>query len=209
MTMWWNAYALVVEPPVPVANTLLEEARRLAKRFEDAEEVGGKVTWMRPHRYAAPLVISERLEGNVGDAGFLTDPLERATERLVRGREEFAVQMGPACLDPCANGTLIVSRLSAARNEDILSLLDDASRTLGNLGMCVVDASMIRIALGWIRGAGHDRLSRLLDPTPSGPISGWLLGGVCLARALVDPDAGLLEAERIRFLPLKRMGALR
>lgn len=216
-----NALALVVEPPLPVANTLLDEARRLAGRLAGS---AGFVTWMRPHRYAAPLAVMVPAGGGrVGqadrsggadrtgdppDAGVSLDPMLRALDLLVRGREEFAVQLGPIGLEPCGDGAVVASRLVSARPEDLAVLVEGAARHLGDLGMRPVEVPAIRMAVGLVGGEGRDAVRAAIEPKET-PIAGWLLGGVCLARAWVDPEAGLVEAERVRFAPLKRLGSRR
>ncbi len=216
-----NALALVVEPPLPVANTLLDEARRLAGRLAES---AGSVTWMRPHRYAAPLAVMVLAgDGRVGqtgrnrgpgwtgdspEAGVLFDPLFRALDLLVRGREEFAVQLGPIGVEPCGDRAVIASRLVSARPQDLAALIEEAAGHVGDIGMCPVEVSAIRIVVGLVAGEGRDAARAAIEPKET-PIAGWLLGGVCLARAWVDPEAGLVEAERVRFVPLRRLGSRR
>ncbi len=216
-----NALALVVEPPLPVANTLLDEARRLASRLGES---AGSVTWMRPHRYAAALAVTVPAgggragqtdrsggadpTGDPPDAGVLLDPVFRALDLLVRGREEFAVQLEPLGVEPCGEGAVVASRLVSARPEDLAVFVEEAARHLGDVGMRPVEVPAIRMPVGLVGGEGRDAVRAAVEPKET-PIAGWLLGGVCLARAWVDPEAGLVEAERIRFVPLKRLGSRR
>ncbi len=210
-----NAVAVVVEPPLPVANTLLDEARRLASRLGEA---AGVVTWMRPHRYAAPIAVmdwpvDEGLPGEgpmtdlVGTPAWL-DPVLRALDLLARGSEEFAVQLGPVGLEPCGDRSVVASRLVSARPEDLSAFLDAVASRVGDVGMRVVEVPAMRVVLGLVQGEGPEAVRDVLEPKET-PVAGWLLGGVCLARAWLDPEVGVVEAERLRFVPLRRLGSRR
>lgn len=208
-----NALAVVVEPPLPVANTLLDEARRLASRLGEA---AGVVTWMRPHRYAAPVAVMALPEGRGGE-GALSDPLDgpawldrvlRALDPLARGSEEFAVQLGPVGLEPCGERLVVASRLVSARPEDLSALLDAVAGHVGDLGMRVVEVPAVRVVLGLVQGEGREAVRAAVEPKET-PVAGWLLGGVCLARAWLDPEVGVVEAERLRFVSLRRLGSRR
>ncbi len=206
-----DVLALIVEPPLPVANTLLEEARRLAGRLG---EIAGALKWMRPHRYAAPLAIRLSVEAGLGSEALdplgdaVMEPVGRAAEILTRGREEFAVQLGPVGVEPCGDRAVIRSRLVSARPEDLASFLGGVEDHLGVLDMHATSAEAVRVCLGVVPAEHLDAVRAAIEPKET-PVAGWLLGGVCLALATVDSDLGLLEAKRLRFLPLKRLGSRR
>lgn len=203
--MTWNALAIVVEPPVAAANALLEEVRRFANR------VGGlaDVRWLPPHRYAASLAVmplrTSRSGMGDGDDQFYFERVEARLGLLLRDLEEFTVHLEPLGARVCEDKAVIESRLVSVRPEVLESFLDAAEGSLGDLGLRTPATTDISVAVGLVSGKGREAIEGAFMPKET-PIASWLLGGFCLARASVEPEVGLLEAERIRFIPFRRPG---
>lgn len=199
--MEWNCICVVVEPPLQVANLLLDEVRRVASGLERAGIDG--VKWLRPHRYAAALALSEP---GIWDENRDIDPLLLMLEKVARTCDEFAVQLGPVACEKVNNSYLIVSRLLSDPDERIGLLAQKVAENLADYGF--VRAQGPRVVLGLLDMDLADRTMKLVSERDS-PTAGWVLGGFCLARGIADKYLGLLEAERLRFFPLRRVGAAR
>ena len=208
----WNAIALVVEPPISVANALLEEGRRLAERVAEASR---RIAWTRPHRFAAPVA-----QFDLGPVADLSPPdvrlshwmeaANRVLESIASRCEETPVTLEPVSLvEFTPESAAIVSRLAAAPGTDLSALFRAVAQDLADSEFVATPPEQVFVTLGSLEDLTmRDRVRQALEGQTT-PVSGWTLGGLCLARGVARPPVGLVEAERVRFVPFRKGGPRR
>jgi hypothetical protein len=195
--------ALVVEPPLSVANSVLDAARRLAA---DLDEKGGKAAWVSPPSYSAPLVIVRGVDPDEA-ADAVGDRLKSALQTA----EECPVQLASPVVETVEGpqaGLRIVSRVTT-RSGELARMAELAATGLTAAGLAIEVRPVPSVALAAVQGDAEAAIATdLLREPKDVPIAGWLLGGLALARCSPGPG-GTWMATRLRFLPLRRMGAKR
>lgn len=194
---------VVIEPSLPVANSLLEMLRRIGG---DVAARGPNVCWCPPENLVAPLCE-------------IRDPRDHIVEiasdcmrGVLRGVEEAGVQVAwptVEALPGAGERYAIVSVLSSSA-ADMSALAQSIARGLCDLGIDSVAPDSVRIPLGGFAGADTaETIREVLAAGPGTPVANWLLAGVCLAAGPVDAKTGLWLPSRIRPYPLKRQGGRR
>jgi hypothetical protein len=194
---------VVVEPSLPVANTLLEMLRRVVG---DVAARGQKVCWCPPQNLVAPLCE-------------IRDPRDHIVEiasdcmrGVLRGVEEAGVQAAWPTVEalPGEGERYAIVSVVSSPTADVAALAQTIARGLCDLGIEGEAPASIRIPCGGFTGAAAaETIREVLAAGPETPVASWLLAGVCLAAGPVDEKTGLWLSSRIRAYPLKRLGGRR
>jgi len=194
-----SVLSIVVEPPLNVANSLLDAARRLAVRVR---ENGGEVTWFRPEHYGAEIL---RFLGN-GDG--LRVSMETGLRKAAKQVKEFGIKLAPPTLVDVEDGSaLVVSRLMSSEDE-VKTMAEAVSGELVESGLEPTGEWGFHIPMA--RVSGEDNIQAVRDSLEDrdSPLASWLLGGLSLAR-VEDSPPDVYGCHRIEFIPLMRMGSRR
>lgn len=200
---------LAIEPPVTVANILLEEARRVSGFLSgdgkgrgpgDGGE-GGSVEWVAPHRYLIPLVVLRPGKGVV---------LEEALEVLERVRgKDLEVGLRAFEVEGEAGDFRVFARLWTVEPGEFEALRGEVVARVEGLGIdceVVLDPVLtIGMASDGEKEGLFEGLRRRLE-VREGPLARWLLTGLVFARGKVRQPFGVVEGERIRRFSFRRQG---
>lgn len=194
---------VVIEPPLQVANSLLEMLRRVAG---DVAARGQKVCWCPPQGLVAPLVE-------------IRDPRDHIVEiasdcmrGVLRGVEEAGVHAAWPTVEalPGEGERYAVVSVVSSPTADVVALSRTIAQGLCDLGIESEASASVRIPCGGFTGAtAAETIREVLAAGPDAPVSNWMLAGVCLAAGPVDETTGLWLPSRIRPYPLKRQGGRR
>lgn len=192
----------VIEPTVPVANGLLDVARRLAADL--GPRVAADLAWVPPHRYVAPLAV-----GPVGSMPADDAPVE--TLRLAaRELEEFGVQLAPPVLlrDGPAEGRIVT--ILTSKGDELAATTRVVAGRLREIGLDVVSCDPVVFTLAIVTGEAS--LEAVAAALPSGrdtPLASWLVGGLCVFAGPATHGGRGWAASRIHFVALRRLGSRR
>jgi hypothetical protein len=193
---------VVVEPPVSVANGLLEAVRRLAGSLGSARS---GLFWPPPEQYSIPLVVCPGSEEHLRDVALI------ALKDACWDIEEFAVQLAPMELLNPGPGlpARVVSALSAKDGEieRVTEILLGAFARFGLEGAAAA-TPLLTVACCQDEAAGT-AVTTALETGRDLPVAGWLAGGLCAAEGPRDSLDSTWLATRIRFVPLRRLGPRR
>jgi hypothetical protein len=192
-------YGVVLEPPVSVANGLLDATRRLAV------EVGARcpgVRWVPPERYLATVAF-------VSGAS-LPDSAAEGLLRAAREVEELGLQAGfPVLVSEGTRGRVVAP--VATKAGDLGDSLDAVVAALRDVGLdVVVPPGPTGFTVAHVEGEeALAKVGAALANPREGLLAGWLAGGLCVASGPAVPPELPWLGVRQRSVALKRLGARR
>lgn len=191
--------AVVVEPPLNVANSLMEEVRRLAARFRETD---GSAVWGGPDHYAAVIL---RIEGDEEDT---LDKLKTRLNAACRNVKEFGVRLKPLELEEDGDrGAFVVSKIESD-SEALAGLAEEMEKVLSDIALETGVETGYRIPVAFVTGEDNVQAMRESLDARETPVAGWLLGGICLAGTEPGPSE-ISVVNRVDFIPLSRPGSRR
>jgi len=190
----------VIEPPLSIANSLLAETMRLADSFDEA---GGLATWVPPEHYGAVVVVALSKPGCDGA------PMRTCLEKAANRTDEFPVRLSQLRIESDNDREALVVSDVLCDGEEIEGLSGLIVEELENVGFQLERAPRIRIPVAGVNGEKQIKMMREAIADKDAQIAGWLLGGFCLSRIIIDDEAGFPGIVRIAFIPLKRKGSRR
>ena len=193
---------VMVEPPVSVANSLLEASRRFATEVE-ARQV--KVQWIDPRYYAATLLVV------AGDPDAGAEVLADRLRGALMPSEECPVQLTPLTLELLDGrpDVGVVYSTVTTRGDELAKMIEAVAASLAIGGLECEALAAPRVPVAVIRDeASVAAVAELLKEPKDVPVAGWLLGGLCTAR-MVRTDEGIWLPSRVRYVPLRRLNARR
>lgn len=189
---------VMVEPPLSVANSLLDAARRY---FGSGGASGGDVRFAPPSHYAVPLIVCPV------DAGRSPDAVAIALRQASGVVQEFAVQLAPLARVPGTDGGVVASELHAQEGE--LERVVDALRSAFQaVGIDDFETPPPRLSVAFVAEAQPADAG--VAPAPEVrdvPLAGWLVAGLCVAEGEAGSVPGTWLLKRLRTQSLKRLGA--
>jgi hypothetical protein len=197
--MMQNVVGVVIEPPVGVANSVLESARRLAAELA---EKGIEPTWLPPESWVVPLIRLARSEDKSEVAEFA---VRAATQRI----EEFGGQLSRFCtVDGPAGSVVLASRMSSKEGEIALAIEAMVPR-LDSAGLEPDAVADPILPVATVPESARAALDEILASRPDVPLASWLVGGIAVAQGPEPAPGALWCSARVRYLPLRRLGARR
>jgi len=192
-----RVFAVMIEPPLSVANGLLEATRRFFAGIDGPE---GAVRFLPPERYAIPLVVAPV------DPERSPDVVAMALRAGVADVAEFAVQLAP--LAPVEGAPGVVG--SALRLQDadlgrVVAALAAAFEARGLEG-AVVPPPVLPVALV-AEGAARESCAVAAADARDVPLAGWLVSALVAAEGNPDDAPGTWLLRRLRSQALRRLGA--
>lgn len=191
---------VVIEPPVGVANGLLDAARRLNA---DLGEKGVAPAWLPPEAWLAPLVrLGDGVEGRAEVAA-------DAVRVGLMGVEEFGGQLETFRLLEGPGGAWTLACPVAVKEDEISRLVAGLMPRLDAAGLHPVAVEAPALALATVPESARGVVEEILATRRDAPLASWLVGGISVARGPAPADGALWCASRVRYLPLRRLGARR
>ncbi len=188
---------VMVEPPLSVANSLLEATRRY---FGSGGASGGDVRFVPPSHYAVPLIVCP------ADADRSPDAVAIALRQASVIVQEFAVQLAPLARVQGGDGVVASElRVQEGELERVVSALEAAFQAVGldDFETPQPWLSVAVVAGGQPADAGEVPAPEVRDV----PLAGWLVAGLCVAEGEAGSVPGTWLLKRLRTQPLKRLGA--
>jgi len=192
-----RVFAVMIEPPLSVANGLMEATRRFCGGVSGRE---GTVNLLPPERYGVPLIIAPV------DAERSPDVVAMALRAAAGRISEFAVQLAPlAPVDGTKGLVASAVQVQEADLAGVVAALREAFEAVG-LEDAVTPAAFLPVATV----DGVEALAACAAAAAEArdvPLAGWLVSGLVAAEGTPGPVPGTWQLVRTRAQMLKRLGA--
>lgn len=184
-------FSISVEPPLNVANHVLEIARNLAARVCD---MGVNVQWLPPEGYMAPLVIVSTASM---DAFELLLDRTRSTLKLL---DECHVELGPLQLIGGSEKKFAMQ----VSGERLMEIAGAAKKALAVVGFEAEVEPNPLLVIGVVSDGADIAMTQIQEILNIPPLK-WLMGGLAVYACSPGPG-GTFLGRRLHFLPLRRLG---
>lgn len=192
-----RVFAVMIEPPLSVANGLMEATRRY---FAAPEARALKPSLLPPEFYGVPLVVC-RVESDRSP-----DVVAMALNVAARDLPEFAVQLDP--LAPVEGVPGMVGAVLRARDEQLAQVVAALVEAFGRVGLdgAVVPPPLLPVAVVESGAADPAEAVAAADARDV-PLAGWLVAGLCAGEGTPGPGTGTWLLTRTATRLLKRPGS--
>jgi hypothetical protein len=208
-----RVFAVMIEPPLSVANGLVEATRRY---FGASQAQGQKPHLLPPERYGVPLIVCPV------EADRSPDVVAMALNAAVRDLPEFAVQLDP--LSPVEGSPGVVGSVLRARDQELAELVAALKAAFERVGLDGAQCPSPVLPVAVVAEEEATEAGALAPPTGEAaaqageavaqaseardvPLAGWLVAGLCAAEGTPGPGPGTWLLTRTATRMLRRPGS--
>ena len=194
-----RVFAVMIEPPLSVANGLMEATRRY---FGASEKRALKPQLLPPERFGVPLIVC------AVEADRSPDVVAMALNAAVRDLPEFAVQLDP--LSPVDGAPGVVGSVLRARDQELAQIVAALSAAFERVGLEGAQSPLPFLPVAVVEGHVAAEAGEAAVPegeTRDAPLAGWLVAGLVAAEGTPGPGPGTWLLTRTATRMLRRPGA--